>query len=283
MHDGTPDGIWNSQDHPSGLPDSGPVSSAGTGAESATARQDARKIRENVAHELAAANDQLMAKNHALAQALSRAGKELTKAKAQLSQMAQPPKTFATMVKVDSSMTDELGVQHASAEILTGGRRLVVPVAANVNASRLTAGACVLLNENMVLVEQRGTDMLGSVRTIRQVFDDGRLIVADGGGNPSVIRRSGALAHETFANGQRVIVDPSGRLALELLPDENDADLVLEEVPDVTFADIGGLDSQIASGTPCSCRSFTAACTNGTISRRPRACCCTALPATARP
>ena len=45
-------------------------------------------------------------------------------------------------------MTDELGVQHASAEILTGGRRLVVPVAANVNASRLTAGACVLLNEN---------------------------------------------------------------------------------------------------------------------------------------
>ena len=245
MHDGTPDGIWNSQDHPSGLPDSGPVSSSGTGAESATARQDVKKIRENVARELAAANDQLMAKNHALAQALSHAGKELTKAKAQLSQMAQPPKTFATMVKVDSSMTDELGVQHASAEILTGGRRLVVPVAANVNASRLTAGACVLLNENMVLVEQRGTDMLGSVRTIRQVLDDGRLIVADGGGNPSVIRRSGALAHKTFANGQRGIVDPSGRLALELLPDENDADLVLEEVPDVTFADIGGLDSQI--------------------------------------
>lgn len=89
------------------------------GAESATARQDVKKIRENVARELAAANDQLMAKNHALAQALSRAGKELTKAKAQLSQMAQPPKTFATMVKVDSSMTDELGVQHASAEILT--------------------------------------------------------------------------------------------------------------------------------------------------------------------
>ncbi len=68
MHDGTPDGIWNSQDHPSGLPDSGLVSSSGTGAESATARQDARKIRENVARQLAAANDQLMAKNHALAE-----------------------------------------------------------------------------------------------------------------------------------------------------------------------------------------------------------------------
>ena len=245
MHDGTPDGIWNSQDHPSGLPDSGPVSSAGTGAESATARQDVRKIRENVARELAAANDQLMAKNHALAQALSRAGKELTKAKAQLSQMAQPPKTFATMVKVDSSMTDELGVQHASAEILTGGRRLVVPVAANVNASRLTAGACVLLNENMVLVEQRGTDMLGSVRTIRQVLDDGRLIVADGGGNVTLVRCSGTLAKQAISAGDRVNVDASLRFALSLVPPENDDDLVLEEVPDVTFADIGGLDEQI--------------------------------------
>ena len=175
MHDGTPDGIWNSQDHPSGLPDSGPVSSAGTGAESATARQDARKIRENVAHELAAANDQLMAKNHALAQALSRAGKELTKAKAQLSQMAQPPKTFATMVKVDSSMTDELGVQHASAEILTGGRRLVVPVAANVNASRLTADALLLLNERRAHGGRGRHGAHGAVNLIRErgasVFD----------------------------------------------------------------------------------------------------------------
>ena len=245
MHDGTPDGIWNSQDHPSGLPDSGPVSSAGTGAESATARQDVRKIRENVARELAAANDQLMAKNHALAQALSRAGKELTKAKAQLSQMAQPPKTFATMVKVDSSMTDELGVQHASAEILTGGRRLVVPVAANVNASRLTAGACVLLNENMVVVSQLDTDTLGAVRSVRQVCDDGRLLVADGGGNVTLVRCSGTLAKQAISAGDRVNVDASLRFALSLVPPENDDDLVLEEVPDVTFADIGGLDEQI--------------------------------------
>ena len=48
--------------------------------------------------DLAALNDRLMAKNHALAEALSRAGKELTKAKSQLAQLAQPPLTFATMV-----------------------------------------------------------------------------------------------------------------------------------------------------------------------------------------
>ncbi|KAB7791398.1 proteasome ATPase [Bifidobacterium leontopitheci] len=194
---------------------------------------------------LAADNDRLMAKNHALAQALTRAGKELTKAKAQLAQMAAPPKTYATMVKVDSCITDELGVQHAGAEIISGGRRLIVPVAANVNAARLATGATVLLNENMTIVEQRGADTLGSVRTVRQVLDDGRLIVADQGGNVSVIRAGSAIARTMPSVSQRVLVDASGRIALETLPDENTADLVLEEVPDVTFADIGGLDDQI--------------------------------------
>lgn len=77
--------------------------------------------------DLAALNDRLMAKNHALAEALSRAGKELTKAKSQLAQLAQPPLTFATMVKVDSTRTDEDGIQHASAEVISGTRRMVVP------------------------------------------------------------------------------------------------------------------------------------------------------------
>ncbi|MFB0928642.1 MAG: hypothetical protein QMB46_01845, partial [Bifidobacterium adolescentis] len=57
------------------------------------------------------ANDQLMAKNHALVKALSRATQEMTKTKAQLNQLAGPPMTFATMVRVHSAKTDEQGVQ----------------------------------------------------------------------------------------------------------------------------------------------------------------------------
>lgn len=195
--------------------------------------------------DLAALNDRLMAKNHALAEALSRAGKELTKAKSQLAQFAQPPLTFATMVKVDSTRTDEDGIQHASAEVISGTRRMVVPVASNVNAARLTAGATVMLNEKLVLVEQRDADTVGQIRSVKQVLDDGRLIVTDASGNPVLIRRSGALAYAGINQGDRIIVDPSVRLAIEALPAEGDKDLVLEETPDVTFADIGGLDSEI--------------------------------------
>lgn len=197
--------------------------------------------------DLATLNDRLMEKNHALAEALNRAGKELNKAKAQLAQLASPPLTFATMVRVDRCMTDEQGVQHASAEVISGTRRIVVPVAANVPAARLAAGNTVMLNENMVLVEQRGPDGVGAVRTVTQVLADGRLLVADGGGNVTLVRPAGALAGTgaAVAPSDRVIVDSSGRLALEALPGEDNTDLVLEETPDVSFADIGGLDEQI--------------------------------------
>ena len=195
--------------------------------------------------DLAALNDRLMARNHALAEALNRAGKELAKAKAQISQITRPPLTFATMVRVDGSHIDEEGVRHASAEVIAGTRRMIVPIAASLNPAGLEPGRTVLLNENMVLVDQRDVDGVGTVRRVAQVLDDGRLIVEDNAGNPTVVRRATALAGVSLGPSDRVTVDSSGRLALELLPGEDDADLVLEETPDVTFADIGGLDEQI--------------------------------------
>lgn len=195
--------------------------------------------------DLARENDNLRAKNHALAVALTRAGKELQKAKSQLGLMAAPPLNFATMVRVDSCSTDEQGVQHAKAEVLSGNRRLIVPVASNVSASRLGGGRTVLLNENMVLVEQRGLEISGTVRTVKQVLDDGRLMVADESGNVTLVERAGALADVIIEPTARILVDGMARLALEVLPVENATDLVLEQTPDATFDDIGGLDSQI--------------------------------------
>ena len=196
--------------------------------------------RDDTLASLGEVNDRLMAKNHALAKALNRATQELAKAKAQLNQLAGPPMTFATMVRVHSARTDEQGVQHASVEVISGTRRMIVPVAANVQASRLEAGRTVLLNENMVVVSQADTDTLGSVRTVKQVIDDGRLLVADNGGNATLVRRSGTLSKAVINVADRVTVDSSMRFALALVPPQNDADLVLEEVPNVTFADIGG-------------------------------------------
>lgn len=206
---------------------------------------DALAARDRALDELAQANDQLMAKNHALAAALTRASKELTKAKSQIGQFAQPPLSFATMVEVESCSTDEFGVQHASVEVVSGARRLIVPVATTLNASRLNPGDTVLLNENMVVVRRRDADRLGTVLQVKQVFADGRVLVADAGGASQVVRQAGASLGTAVQAGDRVLVDPAGRFVLDVLPPEEQADLVLEETPEVTFADIGGLDGQI--------------------------------------
>ncbi|NEG69390.1 proteasome ATPase [Bifidobacterium sp. BRDM6] len=198
--------------------------------------------------DVAAELDRLRAKNGALAKALTRATRELAKAKSQVTQFAQPPLTFATMVRIKSNTTDDLGVQHATAEVLAGGgsgRRLVVAVAPSLQASRLKPGNTVLLNEQMVLVEQQGTATHGAVKTVRETLADGRLLVTDESGRRTLVERCTALAGEKLDVADRVVVDASGTFALELLAPEDDADLVLEETPDVTFADIGGLDEQI--------------------------------------
>ncbi|OZG58368.1 ATPase AAA [Bifidobacterium tissieri] len=189
--------------------------------------------------------DVLQAKNHALAQALNRAGKELRQAKSQLNSLAQPPENFALFVRVDSSHIDEDGVRHAAAEVIMGSRRMVVPVSSLVNVDRLACGQTVLLNENMVIVATRDLPVAGPVRTVEETLASGRLLLADQSGQLSVAGRASALANEELTRGDRVVVDPSFSFAIEKLARPDEDDLVLEETPDVSFDDIGGLDAQI--------------------------------------
>ena len=193
----------------------------------------------------AAVMDALRERNHALAQALNRAGKELTKAKTQLAQMASPPLNFALALGVDSVSFDEMGVQHASLEVLYGSRRMVLALAPGVKADRIRPGQTLLLDENMVVVQVRDQATTGPLRQVSRIMDSGILEVKDASGASSLVGRSGALMDADLSVGNQVMVDPAGQLALSLVPEQEQDDLVLEEVPDVTFADIGGLDRQI--------------------------------------
>ncbi|WP_045921846.1 proteasome ATPase [Bifidobacterium coryneforme] len=189
--------------------------------------------------------DALRERNHALAQALNRAGKELAKAKTRLAQMASPPLNFALALGVDSVSFDEMGVQHASLEVLYGSRRMVLALAPGVRADRIRPGQTLLLDENMVVVQVRDQATTGPLRQVSRIMDSGILEVKDASGASSLVGRSGALMDADLSVGNQVMVDPAGQLALSLVPEQEQNDLVLEEVPDVTFADIGGLDRQI--------------------------------------
>ncbi|KFI63336.1 proteasome ATPase [Bifidobacterium cuniculi] len=194
---------------------------------------------------LAEENDQLRSRNHALAKALTRATEELAKAKGQLERFTVPPLTFATMLRLDRCTTDDHGVQQARAEVVSGNRRILVAVDPRVQASRLAPGMTVTLNENLVLVGTAEGERHGVVRTVDDVLDDGRLLVRDTTGTQQLVDRTRDLRTARIRVTDRVLVDAGGRFALQTLPVQDDKDLLLEETPDISFADIGGLDAQI--------------------------------------
>ena len=111
-------------------------------------------------------------------------------AKAQLEQFMAPPLTMATMVRVHRCSTDEHGVRHASAEILNGNRRQIVPLSPTVNPAQLGSGQGVLLDANMVIVDSCETPTTGPMRAVSESLADGRLIVSDVGGNRGVVVRA---------------------------------------------------------------------------------------------
>lgn len=213
--------------------------------------------------DLAAAYDRLQAKNHALAAALRRASDELEKAKGRMALYGKPPLTYATLVRVASDAVDADGVQHATAEVIAGTRRQVLSVAPDVQASRLHPGDTVVINENLVIVGKGPAAEQGPVRTVAGELPGGRLVLKDASGALSVATRSDRLRGMQLEAGERVLTDGAGAIALETLPAPDDRDLVLEETPDVSFGDIGGLDAQLerihdAVELPCQHRALFA-------------------------
>lgn len=194
--------------------------------------------------DLAEQLDALRERNHALAAALTKAGKELSDARTRLNDLAHPPMTYAMFIRVDEAKIDR-GEQKATAEVAQGTRRMIVVVSPQVRVDRLQPGEEVLLNDSLVLVRACGMPRAGSVRRVKGLLGAGRLVLEDSAGGRSVALRGAALTDLDIAVGDDVMVDSTGAYAVETLPREDVDDLVLEEAPDVTFDDIGGLDRQI--------------------------------------
>lgn len=188
--------------------------------------------------------DELRERNRALAQSLRRASQELERIKDQLTHLAQPPMRFATIVRVHEVMQDASGLRRASVEVSLGGTRMVVPVAADVPLGHVRVGDVALLNDAMTAVATRGADEVGVLRRVRQLMEDGRMVVTDGSGNATLVHAIDKVRAQVQV-GDEVLVDVGAACALSIVPKADGDDLVLEQVPDVSFDDIGGLDVQI--------------------------------------
>lgn len=184
------------------------------------ARADARR--------LAQANEKLNA-------TLTDARESLVALREQVDALGRPPGSFGHVVASGEDTVD----------VATGGRLLRCAVSPEVDPVSLGVGSRVLLNEALLVVAVVEPLPAGEVVRLAEVLPDGRLLAVGTSGEEVVLLTAAGLAPEALRPGASLLADRRALLALASVPRSEVADLTLEEVPDVSYADIGGLGSQI--------------------------------------
>ncbi|MFM8562373.1 MAG: proteasome ATPase [Acidimicrobiia bacterium] len=176
-------------------------------------------------------------KNEKLSHALRGARENIASLRDEVDKLSQPPSAYGVVVgKNDDGTVD----------VLTSGRKMRVNLHPDIDIDTLARGAEVVLNESFNVVTARSAEGAGDVVTIREILDDGvRAIVVGRTDEEIVCELADSLRGVHLRSGDTVRLDTRSHLLLEKLPRPEVEDLLLEEVPDISYQDIGGLDDQI--------------------------------------
>ncbi len=175
--------------------------------------------------------------NERLVRVLQRSRVEIEKLKHEVERLTEPPATYGTFISTNDD--DTIDVQ-------ANGRKMRVQLHSQVEKAELKPGDEVMLNESLNVVLARGPAKVGGVVTLSKLMDGGtRAVVSDHADEELVVDMATDLQNLALRPGDHLLVDMRANLAVEQLPRPEVGDLLLEEVPNVTYTDIGGLDAQI--------------------------------------
>jgi proteasome-associated ATPase len=177
------------------------------------------------------------AQNEKLVSSLKAEREKLEALKEEVEKLSQPPASFG--VFIGHNEEDE------TVDVFTAGRKMRVSIDPELEKSRFHRGAEVILNEALNVVEILEPDRQGEVVTIKENLGDGRVVVVGRGDEEMVAIVSQALKGELLRAGDPLLLDPRSGHVLERLPKEQVEDVILEEIPDITYEEIGGLGPQI--------------------------------------
>jgi len=132
------------------------------------------------------------------------------------------------------------------ARILVGGAEYYANVDPRVAPADLKIGTQILVNEAYAVIKTLGYDLNGPILKVAEALPDGRLrFEQDMGRQSLILQRSSDLATVELKAGDEVRIDPSHRIAIEKLEDRKAGKHVLDEVPKVTWEQIGGQSEAI--------------------------------------
>ena len=175
--------------------------------------------------------------NERLADTLREARDQIVALKEEVDRLAQPPSGFGVFLEA---------CEDGTADVFTGGRKMRVSVSPAVELEKLRPGQEVVLNEALNVVIAQGYETVGEVVMLKELLEDGdRALVISHADEERVVRLAEPLRASTLRAGDSLLLEPRSGYVYERIPKAEVEELILEEVPDITYSDIGGLSSQI--------------------------------------
>ena len=180
---------------------------------------------------------QAVSQNERLSATLREAREHIATLREEVDKLTMPPNAYGTFLGTNDDNT---------VDIFTAGRKMRVAVHPELDLEGIEKGQEVVLNESLNVVLARGSDMGGEVVTFKDLLEDGRRALVLGRADEErVCELADALIGQKIRAGDHVLMDSRSGMLLERLPRPEVEELILEEVPDISYDDVGGLDDQI--------------------------------------
>jgi len=179
---------------------------------------------------------QAVSQNEKLTHTLREAREHISALREEVEKLTQTPNAYGTVLQLNDDGT---------ADVFSSGRKMRVAIHPEVEGT-LERGQEVALNDSLSVVLARAADGTGEVVTLTELLEGGhRAVVSCRADEERVVDLAEHLAGVPLRVGDPMLMDTRSGLLTERLARSEVEDLVLEEVPEVTYDDVGGLDAQI--------------------------------------
>jgi proteasome-associated ATPase len=175
--------------------------------------------------------------NERLAGTLREARDQIVALKEEVDRLAQPPSGFGIFLQAS---------ENGTADVFTGGRKMRVSVSPGIELDDLRPGQEVVLNEALNVVIAQGYETIGEVVMLKEILEDGeRALVISHADEERIARLAEPLLDARLRTGDSLLLEPRSGYVYERIPKAEVEELILEEVPDISYLEIGGLGPQI--------------------------------------